>query len=75
MTESRRYLERGEPVEVVTRFALPSKKRPLPPNPPWLLWAQPPKGTPRNVAIRRSTGEIVVRPFRGLRRIEAARGQ
>lgn len=28
-----------------------------------------PVGGPRNVLIRRETGELVVRPFRGLRRL------
>jgi hypothetical protein len=42
------YLERGQPVEVLTRWG--------------------PGGGPRNVLIRRETGQLVVRPFRGLRR-------
>jgi hypothetical protein len=42
------YLERGQPVTVITRWG--------------------PGGGPRNVAIRRADGVIVVRPFRGLRR-------
>jgi len=42
------YLERGQPVEVLTRWG--------------------PGGGPRNVLIRRETGELVVRSFRGLRR-------
>ncbi len=42
------YLERGQPVVVLTRWG--------------------PGGSPRNVLIRRETGEFVVRPFRGLRR-------
>ena len=29
-------------------------------------------GGPRNVLIRRATGELVVRPFRGLRRLAGA---
>jgi hypothetical protein len=30
------------------------------------------KGCPKNVAIRRQDGQIVVRPFRGLRKPDAA---
>lgn len=30
-----------------------------------------PGGGPRNVLIRRETGELVVRPFRGLRRMRS----
>lgn len=44
--QPRVYLERGHPVEVLTRWG--------------------PGGGPRNVLIRRETGELVVRPFRGL---------
>ena len=47
-SRARFYLERGQPVEVLT----------------W--WAG--RG-PRNVLIRRGDGQLVVRPFRGLRRI------
>ena len=32
-----------------------------------------PGGGPRNVLIRRETGELVVRPFRGLRRNDECR--
>jgi len=65
----RRYLLHGEGVTVVHEFVLPSKQRPLPPCPPWLRWVTPPPGAPRNVAVRFADGRIVVRPFRGLRRI------
>jgi acetyl esterase len=44
----RTYLERGNPVVVITQ------------------WRG--KG-PRNVAIRRQDGTVVVRPFRGLRKL------
>jgi hypothetical protein len=61
----RTYLERGKPVTVLTRWAN-TKPGDVP---AWLVWHHPPKGTPRNVLIRReTTGELVVRPFRGLRR-------
>lgn len=30
-----------------------------------------PGGGPRNVLVRRESGEVVVRPFRGLRRVQA----
>lgn len=62
------YLEYGRPVTVVCAYALPSRARPLPACPPWLLWAAPPAGAPRNVAVRRGDGSVVVRSFRGLRR-------
>ncbi|MEV0826402.1 hypothetical protein [Nonomuraea rubra] len=63
------YLVHGEPVTVVCSFVLPSKVRPLSPVPAWLTWAVPPSGAPRNVAVRFADGRIVVRPFRGLRRV------
>lgn len=61
------YLERGEPVVVVKRWASHDAIRRgraacgLPPIPP----KQYPK---RNVVIRRADGSLVSRPFRGLRR-------
>lgn len=64
----RTYLLRGEPVELVCRFALPSQHNPPAPCPPWLHWVTPPPGAPRNAAIRRPDGTVIVRPFRGLRR-------
>ncbi len=51
MTRQRCYLERGQPVEIIT----------------W--WGG--RG-PRNVLIRRADGQLVVRPFRGLRRLPSA---
>lgn len=33
-----------------------------------------PGGGPRNVLIERMSGELIVRPFRGLRRLRLARG-
>lgn len=66
----RRYMLRGEHVTVLCAFVLPSKARPLPACPPWLRWVTPPPGAPRNVAVRYADGRIVVRPFRGLRRIK-----
>lgn len=65
---TRRYLLRGEPVELICRFALPSRHNPPTPCPPWLTWAAPPPGAPRNAAIRLPDGTVIVRPFRGLRR-------
>lgn len=66
---NRTYLERGRPVEVITRWAQPSKRNPLPPPPLCMWWHKPPKSAPRNVAIRRQDGTTAVRPFRGLRRL------
>jgi hypothetical protein len=65
----RRYILAGQEVVVICRSALPSKRNPLPPCPPWLTWVTPPPGPPRNAAIRYPDGRVVVRPFRGLRRI------
>lgn len=65
----RTYLLRGEPVTVRAAFRLPSKANPPAPCPPWLRWlnSEPPAGAPRNVLIQHATGELTVRPFRGLR--------
>lgn len=59
----------GETVTVTAAFALPSKRRPLPAAPSWLVWHRPAKGGPRNVTITRPDGSRTVRPFRGLRRL------
>jgi acetyl esterase len=61
----RTYLERGQPVTVLARWATP------PPAPDGVVvWLRPPRrGGPRNVLIRRADGSLVVRPFRGLRRL------
>jgi len=62
------YLERGRPVTVLARHRLPSKANPPAPVPSWLVWTVTPRGAPRNVLVRRESGDLVVRPFRGLRR-------
>jgi hypothetical protein len=49
------YLERGQPVTIVTR------------------WGK--GGGPRNVLIRRQTGRLVCRPFRGLRKVRLLEGE
>lgn len=64
----RTYLLRGEQVELICKFVLPSKRNPLPAAPAWLRWVTPPPGAPRNAAIRYPDGHVEVRPFRGLRR-------
>jgi hypothetical protein len=56
------YLERGLPVVVLKRWA---GMRPCSPDP--VAWIRVPKGSPRNVLIRRADGSLTVRPFRGLR--------
>jgi hypothetical protein len=66
---SRRYLLAGQEVELVCKFVLPSKRNPLPPAPVWLTWVTPPPGAPRNAAVRYPDGRVVVRSFRGLRRL------
>jgi len=48
----RTYLERGQRVLVLVQWRTRPQAR----------------GTVRNVLIRRETGELVVRPFRGLRK-------
>ena len=63
----RTYLLHGREVTVVVAFN--AARRDLPPDPAWLVWERPPKGAPRNVAIRDSDGHTVVRGFRGLRRL------
>ena len=68
----RTYLLRGQPVTVVVAFN--ASRRDLPPAPPWLHWWQPPKGAPRNVAIRHPDGRVIVRGFRGLRRLSGGGG-
>lgn len=61
-----RYLERGQPVTVLKRWAqIPAVAVSA------IIWIRPPKASgPRNVAIRRADGSEVVRPFRGLRKIK-----
>lgn len=62
------YLERGHPVTVITPY---NARRAPDITAPWLHFHWPsrqPTAGPRNVAIRRSDGSVVVRPFRGLTR-------
>ncbi|WP_395108665.1 hypothetical protein [Actinomadura sp. SCN-SB] len=66
------YLEAGRPVTVLARWRPPSKTDPASACPPWLHWhgssGTAPRTAPRNVAMRRADGSVVVRPFRGLRK-------
>lgn len=72
----RTYLERGEPVVVVTRWA--TGNRGVTGGYATNVWLHERPGrfvlpgryrtAPRNVLIRRACGTLVVRPFRGLRR-------
>ncbi len=57
------YLEHGRPITVLARGAATGP----PPRPRWLHWQHPPRQAPRNALIRRHDGELVIRPFRGLR--------
>lgn len=66
----RTYLLRGTPVTVTIAYNARMKGRP--PCPSWLHWERPPKGVPRNVAVRFPDGSVVVRGFRGLRSLSAA---
>jgi hypothetical protein len=60
----RRYLERGQPVTVLARWA----HRPATED-AGIIWHRPPrKNAPRNVLIERADGTRTVRPFRGLRK-------
>ncbi len=67
MSAPRVYLEAGDPVTVLIRPYERRKDRPPPrfPMPRIGVYA------PRNVLIRRADGDLVVRPFRGLRRADA----
>jgi hypothetical protein len=59
----RTYLERGEPVVALARWAARQAEAGS------LIWHRPPRpGAPRNVLILRADGSRAVRPFRGLRR-------
>ncbi|MEU2287856.1 hypothetical protein ABZ614_39135 [Streptomyces sp. NPDC013178] len=67
----RTYLERGHPVTVTIAY---SARRAPDITAPWLDFHWPdgrPAAGPRNVAVRRADGSIVVRPFRGLTRPKA----
>lgn len=59
----RTYIERGEPVTVITAWRQQRKVERLPVGPLLRLSTS----SPRNVAVRRADGTVVVRPFRGLR--------
>lgn len=62
----RTYLERGEPVVVLIRWAT------VPAAAAGVIWHRPPRrNAPRNVLIERAHGTLVVRPFRGLRKCPA----
>jgi hypothetical protein len=71
------YLERGEPVVVVAQWRLGARSQDgldgsldvaivVRDRDRWRTVTL--EGGPRNVMIRRAGGELVVRPFRGLRR-------
>jgi acetyl esterase len=62
----RTYLERGEPAVVLVQWRQQRKveRLDLPGLEAMNGW------TPRNVLVRRADGELVVRPFRGLRRAD-----
>jgi hypothetical protein len=65
----RRYLERGEPVTVLTQWKHSTGD---PAAMAAVLWCGTPAATgPTNVEIERGDGTRVVRPFHGLRRAES----
>jgi acetyl esterase len=60
------YLERGQPVTVLARWAATA----APAAVSAVAWLRPPRpSAPRNVLIERADGSRVIRPFRGLRRV------
>jgi hypothetical protein len=61
MIEGRTYREVGQPVRIVAQWASYGQK------PTADSAGRRVPGAPRNVLIRRVRGELVVRPFRGLR--------
>lgn len=58
------YLEYGQPVTVLARWATPAKVI----APFQYIWHRPPGSAPHNVLIDRVDGTLVVRPFRDLRK-------
>lgn len=58
------YLERGQPVTVLTRWRKPEPC----PVPSWFTWDRKERPAPRNVLVRRADGSMASRPFRGLRK-------
>lgn len=67
------YLERGEPVEVIAQWQMGRDAQPdvammLLPDGDGSWRVVDLKSGPRNVLIQRADGELVVRPFRGLRK-------
>ena len=60
------YLERGQPVTVLIRWANTTRPGAADPG---MIWLRPPKRAPRNVLMRGADGSRTVRPFRGLRKI------
>lgn len=77
----RTYLEHGEPVVVLVQWRAPSpdERRVAESAASRVIrWyyggAHSMRTGPRNVLIRRANGELVVRPFRGLRRADAPQG-
>jgi acetyl esterase len=68
----RTYLEHGQPVTVLARWA-PAPAAGVPGG--TVIWLRPPRrGGPRNVLIRRADGSLIIRPFRGLRRAASPAG-
>lgn len=70
------YLERGEPVEILAQWVYPHEVRVEEDRGSVMIrWDHgiyhPKRGGPRNVLIRRRSGDVVVRPFRGLRKLTA----
>ncbi|WP_047890972.1 hypothetical protein [Micromonospora sp. RV43] len=63
MITGRTYLERGQLVTVLVQWRQQRKTERMPAHQLLTLGTH----TPRNVLLRRPDGELVVRPFRGLR--------
>jgi acetyl esterase len=69
----RTYLERGNPVTVLIGWGPGGGDKAITAA-VFAGAAKQPKQGPRNVAIRRGDGSVVVRPFRGLRKPPTANG-
>lgn len=71
--EGRTYLERGEPVIVVRQWRARTAPE-LTRRDGWQFvladLGKKKRSGPRNVLIMRQSGELVIRPFRGLRRYD-----
>jgi hypothetical protein len=59
----RTYYDHGQPVTILAQWS----RSPVAAG--FVDWLRPPRTAPRNVLIQRASGQPVVRPFRGLRKV------